>query len=143
MAPTVRYVKADPLWRLPNSSATTSWPMFRGNSAHTGVYTAPRIIPSMTSLSSILVSGTQRTYDLTFSRNWTVIANDPQNILRLNRTNGSMSDILSVTLVAPQTTGTFQASLTVSSPGLPTVTIPVTVYSAKRVHNVYLPLVRR
>ena len=131
------------VWRLPNSSSVTSWPMFRGNPAHTGVYTEQRIIPSMTSLSSVLAYGTQRTYNLTFSQNWTVTENDPRNIMRLNRTSGTSTDTLRVTLVAPRSTGTFEASLTVKSPGLPDATVDVTVYSAEQVHNVYLPLIIR
>ncbi|MBA3943683.1 MAG: VCBS repeat-containing protein [Herpetosiphonaceae bacterium] len=133
-------------WELPASSGATSWPLFRHDLPHTGVYTPPRLVTSTSQLASVLLKGTRTTINVAITSadgsvlQWTATDNDPNQIVTIT-TKGSTPGTLNVTLSAPSTPGTYQASITLQAPGVPNVTIPVTVYSATQVHSVYTPVI--
>lgn len=122
------------------------WPMFRGNAQHTGTFAQLNVSPK--ALNAILVKGTSKTYNLSITLDggaaaWTISANDPNGIVQVNSASGTTPSNVTVTLKAPNTTGSYTAQLIVRSAGLPDQVIPVTVISANQVRNVYLPLTRR
>lgn len=131
------------VWTLPRSSPVTSWPMFHGDPTHNGVYNPREISPSTDSIYALLEQGTRRTYRISFEENWTATEEDARGIISLNRTSGGPNDILSITVTAPRTRGTYTGNIVVNSEGAPSVTIPVTVRSVAQVENVYLPMIRR
>lgn len=126
------------------------WPMFRGNAEHTGVF-APkevRIEPSVERIATMVSSQRSVTHTLSFNTNWAVVKNDPLNLVRLNRTSGTATDNLQITIPpVPGADGAeariYEASLTIQSQGLPDVTIPITIMVVERMHEVMLPMIIR
>jgi hypothetical protein len=123
------------------------WAMFRGNASHTGAF--PALEASAETLTAMLKTGDSATYTLTFDRtdgqslNWSITESDPQAIVQLNRTSGAAGDVLRVTLNAPNTKGTYQASIKVQASGLPSVTIPIKLIAVDQLYPTYAPIGRR
>lgn len=123
------------------------WPMFRGNPQHTG--TLPELQVAPRAITSVIQVGQSDTTALAFNLSdgrafsWSVVASDPQNIVQLNRTSGTSADTLLVTLNAPATVGTYNASLQVQVPGYGSLTVPVELIAAQQVSRTRMPLLRR
>jgi hypothetical protein len=133
------------LGKQPRYSAP--WPMFRGNSQHTGVLSMLK--PSVAEINTVLAVGNSRLYRIAWSStgsmptNWTVTKDDPSNLLRLNRTSGTSDTPLEISITAPSKTGTYKASLKIQASNSQSFTIPVTVYAVAQAYEVSIPLVRR
>ena len=125
------------------------WPMFRGNANHTGVLFVRQLQVSASGISYLSQRGAARTYPITFQYNdksplsWRVVSQtDPQNIMALDRTTGTGTTPLLVTLDPPATLGTYTASIKVQAGGQ-TVDIPVSVTVVNTILRNHLPLVSR
>jgi outer membrane protein assembly factor BamB len=129
------------------------WPMFRGNANRTGVHTTPRILASSEQLRSLVSPERSRTHTLTFangdgtSLDWSIVEDDPHNLLTPSRTSGTSSDPLAVTVSVPADglvgPGTYQAILTVSAGDLTPVDVVFSVQVVEKIETLYLPLVKR
>ncbi len=125
------------------------WPMWRGNPRHTGVFTTRLLESSPSQLTMLDVSGRSQTFSLLLNSSdsaqfgYSVIENDPNNVVQVTPTTGTGPAELQVTLTAPRTTGTYAASLTIRAAGYPDLEIPVKVVAANRVYKIFVPLVRR
>ncbi len=130
------------------------WPMFRGNAEHNGRLIEPRITSASESLKAFISPTKSRVYPLEFANadgsplNWSVTEEDANDLVTLNRTSGTDSDPLEVTIRQPPTLasinpGTYEAELTITSDGLPDLEIPITIILADTVYDVYLPLSQR
>jgi hypothetical protein len=127
----------------PYPAYSAPWPQFQGNAQHTG--TLGQLQVSAKTLSALLVKGSSQTFNVSIgfdggAANWSISESDANGIVQLSKTSGSTPDSVNVTLKAPASTGTYTASLTVQAPGLPSQTIPVTVYSVNQLNKLYLPL---
>jgi hypothetical protein len=130
-------------WTLPNNKGVATWPMFRGTPDHEAVVEKPSLDPSITSLSTLVSQNSRRTYTILFGADWTVTETDDRGIITLNRTSGTENDPLLVTITTPRQNGTFTASITVRSAGLPSQVIPITVRVSDRLTKTHLPLTIR
>lgn len=130
------------------------WPMFRGDAQHTGVLTEQKIFPSSSSVSAMITPNLKRTNQLTFkgpngsSINWRASLSDPNNLVQLNRTEGTSADVLELVInptanLAQTATGSYTASLTVQSDGLADTNIAITITVVENVYDVAIPLVAR
>lgn len=134
-----------PAGTLPAYSAP--WPQYRGNAQHTGATAVLR--SSASQLSALLLTGDSTTFDLTFSRSdsagfsWSITEVDSDGVVQLNRTSGSQADGLTVTLTAPGSAGSYEATLTLQTAGMKSITIPVTVVAANQIFQVSVPLAQR
>lgn len=123
------------------------WPQFRGNAQHTGATAVLR--SSASQLSALLLTGDSTTFDLTFSRSdsagfsWSITEVDSDGVVQLNRTSGSQADGLTVTLTAPGSAGSYEATLTLQTAGMKSITIPVTVVAADQIFQLSVPLAQR
>ena len=120
------------------------WPMWRGNAQHTGVQA--RLLASASQIVSVIRTGQSKTFTLSFSSGGSPLswrASAEGNFIRLNPTAGGMADQLQVVLTAPGSPGTYTGTVVVQADGSPALRIPVTIYAANRVSNVFTPMIRR
>jgi hypothetical protein len=130
-------------WTMEDNTGVATWPMFRRNPLHTGVVDTPSLDPSIAALDVLMLLGRQHIYTITFGADWTIVETDGSNIVSFDRTSGSPTDPLVLTLTAPRQTGTYTAQLLVRSSTAPDVTIPITVRAVAQLSSVYTPLVIR
>jgi hypothetical protein len=124
------------------------WPMFRGNPAHTGVYSPPALRPSATGISQIVEEGSSaRTFHIGIkdaadgALDWT--ATDNQSWISLGDTSGTTPTTLDVTInPSALALGTHTGKITLNSSfGDPEINVTVRVVD--EVFTVYLPLTQR
>lgn len=135
----------------PGAQAASSapWPMFRGNPRHTAVY--PSIKLPSAQYSFLIEPQQSPSYSLTLTDgeggtiNWSVVEDDPSNVLTLNRTSGTSAEPLVMTVNGQSNAalGSYNATLTVQSPGLPSTGIAVAVTVVEEVFAVQVPVVLR
>jgi hypothetical protein len=123
------------------------WPQFRGNAQHTGTMQSLQVSPA--SVTTLQRTNTSRQISIAITASdgsaitWSASQNDPSGIISLNRTSGASSDRLVVTINAPGSVNSFTASIQVSASGLGTITVPVSLRTAREVRTVNLPIVVR
>ena len=127
------------------------WPMFRGNPEHNGnvAITRPSLLTtSATAITTLSRLGAPRVFDIAIRFDesspiaWTASEDDPQRILSFNRTSGTGTTALRVTIDPPATLGTYTANIRIQVPGQ-TLDIPVTVYVVNNIRTITLPMIQR
>jgi hypothetical protein len=128
-----------------------AWPMFRGNPEHTGVFTVskPRqLTVSPSAITTLSRRGAAQTVDVTIkfddstAISWSVSEIDRDNILSFNRTTGTATTPLRVTIDPPATLGVYSATIRVQASGQ-SLDIPVSVRVVNNIFSSYLPLTLR
>lgn len=137
------------VWELSNSTTKASWPQFSRTPDKRGLL-VPRLLSASTrQIGGMLEPGDSRDFAVMISTtdgsnaSWTVDESDAQNIVSLNGATGSNGEELVVTIGGNKPAGRYTAELTITSAGLPDVTIAVDLTIADDIQNVYVPLLRR
>lgn len=123
------------------------WPQFVRNAQGRAFFSQPGLTVSTTAVGSLLEPGGTRQHIVTIgSADGGAIAptvsetSDPDNILSASVNGRSLTLDVSA---AGKAAGTYSASVSVESPGLPAVTVSVALRVADNVATVSLPLVQR
>ena len=131
------------------------WPQFRRSATNDGIYNLPGLQAATTSLYVLTDGSTPLTYTIPlFSRDGTELnlnlgeSGDSQSIVAASLSSATVSSTIPSNVVltvnaASVANGVYPVTLTVSTTGLPEVTITITVRKVDMVYSVFIPKVIR
>jgi hypothetical protein len=138
------------VWNLPDSTAKASWPQFRNTADNRGVIAPPEVLrASASQIRDLIAVNTTREYRLDVRKGqgqsvaWTVTKTDPNNIIMLSQTSLAADELLVFTVNGNKPLGSYAATLTISSPDLTSVDVPVNIEVKSTVNQIYLPNLTR
>jgi hypothetical protein len=131
------------------------WPQFRRSATNDGIYNLPGLQAATTALYVLTDGSTPLTYTIPlFSRDGTELnlnlgeSGDSQSIVAASLSSATVSSTIPSNVVltvnaASVANGVYPVTLTVSTTGLPEVTITITVRKVDTVYSVFIPKVIR